>query len=72
MEACLRMHQLDGWVHNIPENKIKDEERERELMGWGYTIIRFKNRHVLDNIDDVLKKITENLPDSKTNSSSEK
>ena len=49
--------ELDGEIHNDPEVKINDKEREEYLKGCGYNIIRFQNNHVFNDLDDVLKKI---------------
>ena len=49
--------ELDGEIHNDPEVRIYDKEREEYLKGCDYNIIRFQNSHVLNNLNDVLKKI---------------
>lgn len=55
--------EIDGYIHNKPQVKREDEIREKVLENMGNTIIRFKNRQVLDNMEEVLgiirMKITE-------------
>jgi len=49
--------ELDGIHHQIKEQKNYDEERTEELKLLGIKVIRFTNDEVLNNIEDVLKKI---------------
>lgn len=49
--------ELDGSVHNNKKQKEYDNIRQEILTSWGYKIIRFKNREVMFNIKEVLKKI---------------
>lgn len=49
--------ELDGGVHVNTEQKEYDRERTRELEETGVMILRFWNREVTQNIDDVLEKI---------------
>lgn len=51
--------ELDGEIHDLPENKIYDSRREEELRELGLEIIRFKNEEIYDNLESVLDKITE-------------
>ncbi len=53
--------ELDGSVHNSPEAKIADAERECALSDLGLSIMRFSNDEVVYSIDRVLEKIRENL-----------
>ncbi|NLP58573.1 vitamin B12 dependent-methionine synthase activation domain-containing protein [Lutibacter sp. B1] len=61
---CLKVNliiEIDGSIHQLPENKSSDEERTIWLEGEGYRVIRFANDEVLSNLDLVLKKIKEAL-----------
>jgi very-short-patch-repair endonuclease len=49
--------ELDGEIHEIPENKEYDIAREEELKKFGIEVIRFKNYEVLNNIDFVISSI---------------
>ncbi|MCF8357551.1 MAG: isoleucine--tRNA ligase [Prolixibacteraceae bacterium] len=46
--------EVDGKIHNLPENQISDAERTDRLKELGYKVIRFKNEEVLGNIEGVL------------------
>ena len=51
--------EVDGFVHNNEEVKAADETREKELQNWGYTIVRFTNQEVFEQIENVVKKISD-------------
>jgi leucyl-tRNA synthetase len=53
--------EIDGEVHDIPEQKEYDEARSEVLKELGYTELRFKNKEVLENIGSVIDKIKEKL-----------
>ncbi len=61
---CLRENlivEIDGLIHQLPDNKTSDQERELWLENEGYRVIRFTNDEVLSNLDKVLKEIREQL-----------
>ena len=61
---CLRANliiEIDGLIHQLPDNKTKDEERTFWLEKEGYRVIRFTNDEVLSNLDKVIKDIREKL-----------
>ncbi|WP_340157895.1 vitamin B12 dependent-methionine synthase activation domain-containing protein [uncultured Maribacter sp.] len=61
---CLKQNlivEVDGSIHQLPENKDSDEERTAWLEAEGYTVIRFTNDEVLGKLDHVLEKIHEQL-----------
>ncbi|MEO7394143.1 MAG: DUF559 domain-containing protein, partial [Chitinophagaceae bacterium] len=49
--------EVDGLIHQIPENKISDTERTIELNRLGFEVIRFTNEEITGNIDYVLSAI---------------
>lgn len=53
--------EVDGLIHQIPENKIGDAERTQWLQSIGYTVIRFSNEEVLHNTENVLQQIEKKL-----------
>ncbi|CAN5681011.1 hypothetical protein BH10BAC3_BH10BAC3_02870 [soil metagenome] len=53
--------EVDGLIHQLPENKLSDEQRTKMLDAKGFTVIRFTNDEVLGNTDHVLNVIVENL-----------
>ena len=64
--------EVDGLIHQIPENLISDEERTIELNKLGFEVIRFKNEEVINNTDTVLNNILSKLTEkSKKESGSE-
>lgn len=46
--------EIDGSIHDTPEGKWYDEQRENDLRQWGYQIIRFTNDDVKLSIEKVL------------------
>lgn len=60
--------EIDGLIHQLPENKESDEARTLWLNFKGFKVIRFTNEEVINKTDDVLKKIIsalENQPSLK-------
>jgi len=51
--------ELDGSGHLYEGQKNKDITRQKELENWGYTVIRFYNNQVSENMEGVFTKITE-------------
>ncbi len=49
--------EVDGLIHQIPENKISDAERTAELNRFGFEVIRFTNEEVTGDTDNVLSAI---------------
>jgi len=61
---CLKSNliiEVDGLIHQLPENKSDDNVRTKWLEQEGYSVIRFTNEEVLTNLDGVLKSIKEAL-----------
>ncbi|WP_423819339.1 vitamin B12 dependent-methionine synthase activation domain-containing protein [Salinimicrobium sp. TIG7-5_MAKvit] len=61
---CLRHRliiELDGLIHQRPENKKSDEERTKWLNKQGFSVIRFSNSDVEKNLEEVLKNILAQL-----------
>ncbi len=57
--------EIDGLIHQLPENKEADEIRTQWLEEQGYKVIRFTNDEVIKTIDTVLSKIVEYLKRTK-------
>jgi very-short-patch-repair endonuclease len=49
--------EIDGSQHNMPVNRMNDEERTRWLKGRGFRVLRFWNSEVLKNMDGVWETI---------------
>ena len=53
--------EVDGLIHQLPENKESDRERTQWLTEKGYRVIRFTNNQVLSHTSDVLDTILRTL-----------
>lgn len=53
--------EVDGAIHDAPEAIANDELRDEKLRNWGYTVLRFKNDEVLENITAIKDKIISHL-----------
>ena len=49
--------EVDGEIHNDPENIKKDQDRTKCLNSLGYSELRFTNDMVIDNLVKVLEEI---------------
>ena len=61
---CLKENvivEVDGLIHQFPENQVSDAERTAWLNAEGYQVIRFLNNEVLFEMDKVLSKINSAL-----------
>ncbi|HEU4901757.1 MAG TPA: alpha/beta fold hydrolase, partial [Flavisolibacter sp.] len=61
--------EVDGLIHQLPENKESDEARTRLLQSKGYRVVRFSNEEVINQSGKVLNTILQEL--KKNNLSSE-
>ncbi len=62
--VCLKKKliiEVDGLIHQLPENKINDEERTQWLNDQGFEVIRFTNEEVLGDTDITLNAISSKL-----------
>jgi very-short-patch-repair endonuclease len=53
--------EVDGSIHELPENKDYDIGRSEILSDFGMTVIRFSNAQIISNIDQVIKEIEETV-----------
>ena len=53
--------EVDGLIHQLPENMTNDHERTFELKKRGFDVIRFTNDEILTNADNVLNEILVHL-----------
>ncbi len=53
--------EVDGLIHEIPENKLNDIERTADLNKFGFEVLRFTNDEVINNTDYVLNNILSKL-----------
>lgn len=62
--VCLEKNlviEIDGAIHQLPENQISDQERTRILNELGFSVIRFTNEEVLNDTVNVLGTIEKSL-----------
>ncbi|MEP6699851.1 MAG: nicotinamide-nucleotide amidohydrolase family protein, partial [Bacteroidota bacterium] len=64
--------EVDGLYHQLPENKINDEERTAELNKLGFEVLRFTNQQVLNGTDNVINTIVLRLKERNTKLSENK
>ena len=57
--------ELDGEVHNNTISNEKDDRRTAYLNGEGYSVVRFENKMVFENMPSVLQEIRDNFNNSK-------
>ena len=53
--------EVDGGQHYSAEGKKEDGRRDKYIRSAGCTVIRFSDREVLRNIDDVMERILSEL-----------
>lgn len=58
--------EMDGEVHQNENAMEYDEKRTAYLNREGFTVIRFENKMIFDNLPSVLMEIRENFKDNKT------
>lgn len=49
--------EVDGGYHSQPQQKVLDKQRSEHLEAMGFTVIRFDNDKIIEEIDKVLKEI---------------
>ena len=61
--------EIDGIQHYDPKNKQADEIRDRELLRWNITVLRYSNSNIRNNFnevcEDILKKLALDFSDLK-------
>jgi 5-methyltetrahydrofolate--homocysteine methyltransferase len=68
--VCLKSRlviEIDGSIHNTPEQKERDINRTEWLNSKGFEVIRFTNNEISSNIDNVLQSISTKLQSISTN-----
>jgi leucyl-tRNA synthetase len=59
--------EVDGGYHNAEDQKLLDEARELYLKQLGFAVLRFTNEEILNNLENVLKKINHAIQICKEN-----
>jgi len=53
--------EIDGPYHKDPSMKIRDQQRDSQLLDQGYTVLRFTNDQILFHLESVLQAILDTL-----------
>lgn len=53
--------ELDGGVHDVPAQKLYDEERQKHIEKFGIRFVRLRNEEFLGNPDKAFLKIEEGI-----------
>jgi len=56
--------EIDGPIHELPDNKLSDEQRTAYLKTKGFNVLRFKNNEVIGNSEFVLSTVLNELKKS--------
>jgi PncC family amidohydrolase len=64
--------EVDGLYHQLPENKLSDEERTLRLNKLGFKVVRLTNEQVLNETDKAINQILLELNKQKTGLSESK
>jgi type I restriction enzyme M protein len=54
--------ELDGAVHETAKQRKHDEKRDKYLKSLGHVVLRFENKRVFEDTENVLNTITQSLP----------
>ncbi len=49
--------EADGKYHEEEDTAYYDSERTKELQQYGFTVVRFSNKEILSDLDDVLSRL---------------
>ena len=60
--VCLSHHliiEVDGGIHDLPEQALLDHERQIYLESLGFRVMRFRNEAIMADLQEVLNHISE-------------
>lgn len=49
--------EIDGAIHALPEQKLRDADRQKYIENFGITFLRITNEEIFNNSDKIFKKI---------------
>ena len=58
--------EIDGLIHQLPENKEADEIRTQWLNEQGFKLIRFTNEQIQNDIEKIIKEISSTLKEQQS------
>ena len=53
--------EIDGKIHNLPENKNRDVERQIFLESFGINFLRIKNEELFEDENKILEKVEQRI-----------
>ncbi|MBM4176237.1 MAG: DUF559 domain-containing protein [Ignavibacteria bacterium] len=53
--------EIDGNIHDLPEQKLRDADRQNYIESFGITFLRIRNEEIFENINIVFMKIEEQI-----------
>jgi len=53
--------EVDGSIHDTPEQQLQDRQRDKDLTESGYFVLRIRNVEVWENLKNVIEKIKRTL-----------
>ncbi len=53
--------EIDGGIHDLPDHQEYDDGRTYTLENLGIKLIRFKNIEIIENLEEVIKRISSYL-----------
>jgi len=54
--------ELDWSIHELEEQKSKDKDKTENLESIGYKVLRYKNKEILQNPENILKALSREIP----------
>lgn len=56
----------DYWVKKIERNMKRDDEKDKQLLFMGWTVIHFWGKDILKNVDECVRVVEETIFDNET------
>jgi len=53
--------EVDGTIHDTPQQQYQDKQRDQDLIESGYTVLRIRNYEIRENLKTVIKNIKKTL-----------
>ena len=57
MQKIKLVIEVDGNIHELPENKVYDIGRSQILNDFGITVIRFSNKQIITDFESTIDEI---------------
>jgi hypothetical protein len=53
--------EVDGYSHNSPKGRARDLKKTSALTRLGWTVLRFSNKAVMENLEDCVQTVTSTI-----------